>query len=185
MKKLSITTIFIILFNFPLSTFAKSPYYMSIHTTGHVFESNRNIGDTFLLGLGLGYQFNDHFNASVRLYTGTYKIQYPQYSQRCISDRLTGNLYHADLYYQFLPENLFRPYITGGIGKFSLKHSKSEALYGDYFDQGVLFNYGIGLEYSIQEISLAGDIRHFLATGNSRNELLVSIGIVFRLSNKK
>ncbi|KPA17076.1 conserved hypothetical protein, secreted [Candidatus Magnetomorum sp. HK-1] len=75
MKKLSITTILIILF--PLSTFAKSPYYMSIHTAGHVFESNRNIGDTFLLGLGLGYHFNKHLNAAVRLYTGKYKIQRP------------------------------------------------------------------------------------------------------------
>jgi hypothetical protein len=182
MKKLSIKTILVILFLLPLSSFAKSPYYMSIHTAGHVFESNRNIGDTFLLGLGLGYHFNQHFNAAVRLYTGKYKIQYPKYNQTCISDRLTGNLYHADLYYRFLPKNLIRPYITGGIGIFSLKHSISEELYGDYFDQGMLLNYGAGLEFFVKDISVLGDVRHFMSTGDSRNEMVIPVGIAFRLA---
>ena len=30
-----------------------------------------------------------------------------------------NNLYHADPYYHFLPENYIRPFITGGFGKFN------------------------------------------------------------------
>ena len=65
-----------VIYTIPLQTFAQSPYFISIHTGGHVFESNRNIGDTFLLGLGLGYQFNNRLSAAVRMYTGKYDIQY-------------------------------------------------------------------------------------------------------------
>ena len=51
MKKLQITIILIFLY--PLTVFAQSPYFISLHTGGHVFENNRNIGDTILFGLGL------------------------------------------------------------------------------------------------------------------------------------
>jgi len=180
MKK-TIKYIFILIIFMPLTAEAQSPYFISLHTGGHVFESNRNIGDTFLLGLGLGYQFNNRLTAAVRLYTGKYDIQYSRDNQTCTTDSQSGNLYHADLYYRFLPDNYIKPYITGGIGKFNLKHSKSKELYHDAFDQGMLFNYGVGLEFFIQEISVLGDIRHFVATGDSRNEMVVSAGIVFRL----
>jgi len=89
MKQLTISTMLISLFYFPQLAFAKSPYFISINTAGHVFESNRNIGDTFLLGIGLGYHFNEHFNATVRLYTGKYDIQYPETNQSCTTDQLT------------------------------------------------------------------------------------------------
>jgi len=180
MKK-TIKYIFILIIFMPLTAGAQSPYSISIHTGGHVFESNRNIGDKFLLGFGLGYQFNNRISAAVRLYSGKYEIQYPIDNQICTSDSKTGNLYHADLYYKFWPGSYLKPYITGGIGKFNLKHSKSIELYHDSFDQGMLFNYGVGLEFFIQEISVVGDIRHFVATGDSRNEMVVSTGIVFRL----
>ncbi|MBF0449987.1 MAG: porin family protein [Candidatus Magnetomorum sp.] len=181
MKKFYIPLIIMVLYSTPLPIFAQSPYYISIHTAGHVFESNRNIGDTFLLGLGLGYQFNKRLSAAVRLYTGKYEIQYPLYNQTCTTDTQRGNLYHADLYYRFLPDSLIKPYITGGIGKFNVKHEKSEEFYQDSFDQGMLFNYGFGLEYDIQDISLMGDIRHFLATGDSRNEMVLSVGLIYCL----
>ena len=180
MKK-TIKYIFILIFSLPLTAGAQSPYSISIHTGGHIFESNRNIGDTFLLGLGLGYQFNNRLSAAVRLYTGKYKIQYPIDKQICTTDSQRGNLYHADIYYHFFPDSYIKPYITGGIGKFNLKHSKSIDLYHDAFDQGMLFNYGFGLEFFIQEISVAVDIRHFVATGDSRNEMVASAGFVFRL----
>ena len=80
-----------------------------------------------------------------------------------------------------LPDSYIKPYITGGIGKYNLKHSKSIDLYYDAFDQGMLFNYGVGLEFFIQEISVAVDIRHFVATGDSRNEMVASAGFIFRL----
>jgi len=180
MKK-TIQYIIILIIFIPLTVEAESPYFLSLHTGGHVFESNRNIGDTFLLGIGFGYHFNNRISAAVRLYTGNYDIQYPIDNQTCTSDTQSGNLYHADLYYRFLPDNLIKPYITGGVGKFNLKHSTSEELYHDSFDQGMLFNYGVGLEYFIQEISVVGDIRHFVSTGDSRNEMVLSAGIIFRL----
>lgn len=180
MKKLYILLIMVI-YTIPLPTFAQSPYFISIHTGGHVFESNRNIGDTFLLGLGFGYQFNNRLSASVRMYTGKYDIQYLKDNIACTIDNHRGNLYHADLYYRFFPGRLIVPYITGGIGKFDLKHEKSIELYNDAFDQGMLVNYGVGLEYFIQDIALVGDVRHFVSTDDSRNEMVLSAGIVFRL----
>ena len=181
MKKLYIFIIGIIIYLNPLQSFSQSPYFISLHTGGHVFESNRNVGDTHLLGLGLGYQFNKRFSAAVRLYTGKYEIQYPKDNQICKTDFQKSNLYQADIYYHFLPDTLIKPYITCGIGKFNLKHSKSEILYNESFDKGMLFNYGIGLEFYVQYISLIGDIRHFMAAEDSRNEFVLSAGIIFRL----
>ena len=179
MKKKLIITVLLILFFYPLPTMAKYPYYISIHTAGHVFENNRNIGDTFLLGLGLGYNFNNRLSTAIRFYTGKYDIQYPKDNQTCIKDSKTGNLYHADLYYHFLPDNYIRPFITGGFGKFNIKHSKSEELYQDYYDQGILFNYGVGLEFYVKDVSVLGDVRHFVSSGDSRNEMVLSVGIIF------
>jgi len=59
--------------------------------------------------------------------------------------------------------------------------SKSEILYNESFDKGMLFNYGIGFEFYVQYISLIGDIRHFMAAEDSRNEFVLSAGIIFRL----
>ena len=115
------------------------------------------------------------------MYTGKYEIKYAKDNLTCTIDNQRGNIYHADLYYRFFPGRLIDPYITGGIGKFDLKHEKSIELYDDAFDQGMLFNYGVGLEYFIQDISMVGDVRHFVSTGDSRNEMVVSVGIVFRL----
>jgi len=180
MKQLIKLIVTLILFS-PLPTLAQSPCFISLHTGGHVFESNRNIGDTILFGFGLGYHFNKRISASVRMYTGKYDIQYTKDNRTCTTDNQRGNLYHADLYYRFFPGRLIVPYITGGIGKFDLKHEKSIELYDDAFDQGMLFNYGVGLEYFIQDISMVGDVRHFVSTGDSRNEMVLSVGIVFRL----
>jgi len=45
----------------------------------------------------------------------------------------------------------------------------------------MLFNYGAGLEFNIKDMSVLGDVRHFVSTGDSRNEMVISVGVVFRL----
>jgi len=182
MKKKYILIIAILLVNtFDIAS-ANSSFFAGINTGGHVFESNRNLGDTPLGGLTFGYHFNDRISAAVRVYTGKYKIRYSINNQTCATEYINGNLYHSDLYYTFLPKHRIRPYISAGFGKFNLKHSKSENLYHDFFDQGVLFNYGAGFDFFIHKISFMGDIRHFAATGVSRNELVFSSGINFHFS---
>jgi opacity protein-like surface antigen len=180
MKKIHISLIACLLIFFSKNATAQSKYFAGIHTGGHVFESNRNIGDTFLSGLVIGYDFNEKISAAVRMYTGKYKVKYARDNLTCTTDSIRGELYHADLYYRVFTIQNIKPYITGGIGKLNVKHSKSEDLYHDSFDQGVLFNYGAGLEFFIQDVSLMADIRHFMSTGDFRNELVVTTGLVFR-----
>ncbi|KPA11231.1 outer membrane beta-barrel domain protein [Candidatus Magnetomorum sp. HK-1] len=179
MKRQSI--IFLFLIFSPLPSFAQSPYFISLHTGAHVFESNRNIGDTFIPGIGLGYDFNKRISAAIRLYTGEYKIQFNKDNETCETETQTGHLLHADIYYRLFRENLIQPYITGGLGKFNLSHSKSESLYKEDYDEGLLLNYGFGFEFFIENISVLADVRHFVAIGIPRNELVFSAGIVFRL----
>jgi hypothetical protein len=46
----------------------------------------------------------------------------------------------------------------------------------------MLVNYGVGLEYFIQDIALVGDVRHFVSTGDSRNEMVAFGGDCFSVA---
>jgi len=63
----------------------------------------------------------------------------------------------------------------------NIKHSKSEELYHDYYDQGILFNYGVGLEFFVKNVSVLGNVQHFVSSGDSCNEMVLSVGVIFSI----
>jgi len=146
-------------------TFSLTPFL-----GGYFFSGEDDLKDGFTDGLGFGYHYNQNLAAELGLHY--------------ISTESEGNrdgdaaawLFHLDALYHFTPDRKLVPYLVGGIGSISVDRNGP----GDETDG--LVNWGGGLRYFISErMALRGDLRHVIAFGDLRNNIMVNAGVVFLL----
>ena len=159
---------------------------------GYRFEGNSNVGDTYLMGLGVDYQLTDSFAAELIYLKGNTDLNYLNINtQKCVTqESIDLNIFHISGRYYLFKDKSFMPYVTTGLGVFALNSDYAE-MFKDHPDRHNLFqfHYGGGVQYSLTDtISLRGDVRHMISFDNMDNDLSAILGISYtfgRPANKK
>ena len=140
---------------------------------GYAFESNQNLEDGSLFGLGFGYNFDEHWGTEVQ-------FNYIDTEVDDTGESVDGYLYRLDGLYHFMPDSKLVPYLAAGIGGITLDPDKSGS------DTDAFINGGGGLKYFVTEsIALRGDIRYVLSSGSTHNNLAYFLGVIFHFGGKK
>ncbi len=127
----------------------------------YLFEGNEGLKNRGVYGLGVGYNFDENWaGEAVFRYVDT---QDTAGNEKSV-DVMSGE---ADLLYHFLPDQLFVPYLAGGVGAIRINP-------GSDAEEDLLVNYGAGFKYFFTDnMALRGDARHILdiASGSQPRSL--------------
>lgn len=114
-----------------------------------MFDSNLDIDDSAVYGLGLGYNINRNWGFELDVRYAPTEADFaggPDVNVLTV----TGNLL-----YHFQPEQAMVPYLVAGIGGLQYDIDGS----GD--DEDFIFNWGGGVKYAlVQDVDLRLDLRH-------------------------
>jgi len=139
---------------------------------GYVFEGNQNIGNDATYGLGLGYNFTEHWGIEGNFnFVDTESVS--------PSGDVKAYIYRLDGLYHLMPGQKLVPYAAFGAGVININ--------GDVDDEGTeaLLNYGAGIKYFLTDnIALRGDVRHII-TGDPDNNLVYTVGLTFQFGGKE
>ncbi|MCG8315110.1 MAG: OmpA family protein [Pseudomonadales bacterium] len=141
------------------------------------FDGDRELDDAGMFGVGLEYQFAEHFGVELSGFMGSSDRE--DFSNDTGTDvtaiRLDG------LYY--LPEaGGFKPYLAAGYNSLNLDFD-SDALTSKDYDEDQ-FNIGGGVRYAINEaLSLRGDLRFLAGESDDLDfvDTMLTVGLSFAL----
>lgn len=156
---------------------------MTPYFGGYRFEGNSNVGDTLLIGLGADFQLTDNFAADFIYLKGDADLNYLQLNtQRCVTQKsIDTNIFHVSGRYHLFTKANFTPYVSTGLGLFSMNSDYVEMFKG-HPDRHYLFqfHYGCGIKYYLtKSLSLRGDLRHMISFENMDNDLSAILGISY------
>jgi len=146
---------------------------------GHIFSGNENVKNSPEYGLGISYNFTDHWAAEL---TGSMYEMKDTSGTAVEADVIAGRL---DALYHFQPKEKIIPYFAVGLGGVSIDTDPSGHDSEDY-----TFNYGFGLKiFTTKDLALRLDLRHLMRFDSSAghfyddywNNLLVSGGIAYQI----
>jgi OOP family OmpA-OmpF porin len=178
--------IFVVLLLFfgllPAASFAEtkpSAISFSPFAGGYVFEGNQDLKNAPVYGLGIAYNFSEHW-AGEGVFT--FIPTETDYSSGGNRDEEVYGL-RTDLLYHFRPGKKLVPYLAAGLGVFFLNSHSSN------IDNDFLIDYGAGLKYFVTpDIALRADIRQIFdfnswdvtGTPDIYNNLSYTAGMTFQ-----
>lgn len=149
-------------------------FSVSPHVGWYVFDERQDIDCGPLFGLGLGYNFTEHWTAELM---ADYILADEDGHG---DDTVHGYMGHIDALYHFMPYERLVPYVAVGLGAIHLNDNPNGT------DTQGLVNYGGGLKYFITEsIALRGDVRHVIPFDDADNNLACSLGVTFLFGGGK
>ena len=84
---------------------------------GYVFDNEQDLEKDVVLGLGLGYNFTEHWGAELMFNYGKFDFEYfDPITCTCPEDDLDAYVLRLDGLYHFQPEKRLVPYLAAGIG---------------------------------------------------------------------
>ncbi len=171
-KKIIYLTVLFCCFSLPAAAVNQSgALTISPLLGGHIFEGNLSLETSSFWGVGLGYNFTEHWSIE-----GIYIKTDPDAEDESITDTKVET-YHLDVLYHIWPGKKLIPYVAAGLG--AIYSSPDVGPDRDHF----LFNYGVGVKYFILDdlIALRADVRHLVDFPEPDNSLQYSAGLVFQL----
>lgn len=147
----------------------------------YVFDKDQDIDHDFTGGIGIDYNFDEHWGTEAIFHYGRFKYNYfDTISNQCAEDDLEKYSVYLNGLYHLWPDSSLTPFFTAGIGYITLDFDHFKT-----YSSG-LINYGGGLKYSITDrIALRADIRHIFCFDESYNNLSCLLGVTFRFGSRE
>lgn len=142
---------------------------------GYSFEGNQPLKSGPIIGLGLGYHFDENISTELMINYGNFDFFYcDPITGLCNEDDLNGTILHLDGLYHLWPKEKFVPYIAAGIGYISLDDDRIKD------DNSPLLNYGGGFHYFYSNRTIfRGDVRHLHTFSESHDNLSYVLGLTY------
>ena len=141
--------------------------FISPFVGGFNFEGNRDYEDGPTYGLGVGYNFDEHWGAEAVFSFVESEIE------RKGGD-LDAYIYRLDGLYHFMPSQKIVPYIGAGVGLMTADRERRST------DNDPIVNYGAGLKFFFNKaVALRADVRHIISFDDTYNDLVYTIGLSF------
>jgi len=180
--KLFSIIIFVLLLGSHISYAQFKPEMLSISGLigGYSFEGNQPIESGPIIGLGLGYHFDEKISTELMFNYGNFDCFFCNPINGCCMEGDTNaKILHIDALYHLLPEEKFIPYLAAGIGYISFDEDRLNDT------SASLINYGIGFNYFLSErLTLRGDIRHLHTFSESHDNLSYLLGLTYLFGGK-
>ncbi len=152
-----------------LSHAAIKPYALTLtpQISAHIFEGNEGAKNAPEFGLGVAYNFTEHWAAEL---TGSY-VKVEELSPGTQEfDVVAARL---DALYHFQPKEKIVPYFAIGVGGLSVEQDVTSTAHSD---EDFSANYGFGMKFFTTDwLAIRTDIRHFFrfdveASGTKHNK---------------
>lgn len=141
--------------------------FISPFVGGFNFEGNRDYEDGPTYGLGVGYNFDEHWGAEAVFNFVESEIE------RKGGD-LDAYIYRLDGLYHFMPSQKIVPYIGAGVGLMTADRERRST------DNDPIVNYGGGLKFFFNKaLALRADVRHIISFDDTYNDLVYTIGLSY------
>ncbi|SPD74082.1 conserved exported hypothetical protein [uncultured Desulfobacterium sp.] len=143
---------------------------------GYFFEGNQDLDDELAVGVGLGYQIDEHWGIE-----GVFNYVDTTFEDDGFDLGVDTYIYHIDALYHFMPSERLVPYLAAGAGGiiFDPRDEWNS-------DQDFAVNYGGGLKYFLTEnVALRADVRHVISFDETQSNLLATAGIIFYIGGEK
>ena len=167
------TGIYLLLVSFP--TYAKDIVDRSIIELSpglgyYTFDSERNLTDTEMAGMGFGIHFSRRW-ATILNYTASN----PEGTGSIAGEQVDMQNFHVDIYRYFNIKQPLRPYVVAGLGRMNI-------VYEGYDDWDTQWNGGLGLSYRITpKWFVRGDGRILYTQSGHYTDYAYMLQLVFRL----
>lgn len=141
--------------------------FISPFVGGFNFEGNRDYEDGPTYGLGVGYNFDEHWGAEAVFNFVESEIE------RKGGD-LDAYIYRLDGLYHFMPSQKIVPYIGAGVGLMTADRERRST------DNDPIVNYGGGLKFFFNKaLALRADVRHIISFDDTYNDFVYTIGLSY------
>ena len=149
---------------------------------GYLFDNSQDIEKDGVLGLGLGYNFTEHWGAEIMFNYGRFDFDYfDPINCLCLEDDLNAYILQLDGIYHFRPDKRLVPYLAAGIGNVWLDNSNYP-----HDDSYFILNFGGGIKYDLTDsIALRGDARYIYGPDDSLNNLVATVGVTFQFGGAR
>lgn len=149
---------------------------------GYLFDNSQDLEKDVVAGLGLGYNFTEHWGAEIMFNYGKFDFEYfDPVTCTCPEDDLNAYVLRLDGLYHFRPDKRLVPYLAAGIGNVWLDGSNYP-----HDDSYFMLNYGGGIKFDLTEdIALRADARHIFAPDDSLNNLVATVGVTFQFGGAR
>jgi Outer membrane protein beta-barrel domain len=139
---------------------------------GYFFANDRNLNDTGLAFLSLGYDLTDHWGVDA-LITG-FSTQSKRPLDNNNGRQIRGSLFAFDGVYHLMLDSCVQPYALAGVGIIGLSPNGTNAN-----NQGNI-NAGLGVQlFFHRDIAFRVEARDFYTMTSSFNDVFVSGGVSF------
>lgn len=141
--------------------------FISPFVGGFNFEGNRNYEDGPTYGLGVGYNFDEHWGAEA-------VFNFVESELERKGGDLDAYIYRIDGLYHFMPSQKIVPYIGAGVGLMTADRERRST------DNDPIVNYGGGLKFFFNKaLALRADVRHIISFDDTYNDLVYTIGLSY------
>ena len=141
--------------------------FISPFVGGFNFEGNRDYEDGPTYGLGVGYNFDEHWGAEA-------VFNFVESELERKGGDLDAYIYRLDGLYHFMPSQKIVPYIGAGVGLMTADRERRST------DNDPIVNYGGGLKFFFNKaVALRADVRHIISFDDTYNDLVYTIGLSF------
>jgi OOP family OmpA-OmpF porin len=147
--------------------------FISPFVGGFNFEGNRDYEDGPTYGLGVGYNFDEHWGAEA-------VFNFVESELERKGGDLDAYIYRLDGLYHFIPSKKIVPYIAAGVGLMNADRERRST------DNDPLVNYGAGLKFFFNKaVALRADVRHIISFDDTYNDLVYTIGLALNFGGEE
>jgi OOP family OmpA-OmpF porin len=147
-------------------------FSLSPHIGWYVFDSDQDISNAPVHGIGFGYNYNKNLGVEAR-------FDYVNSDVKPADDDADLYIYRLDGLYHFMADKEYVPYIAAGIGAITVDQDNNGS------ETNTLFNYGAGLKAFITEsLAIRGDVRHIIDVDDSNNNFAYTLGVTYSFGKK-
>ncbi len=147
---------------------------LSPHIGVFVFDSEQDINTDPLYGLGIGYNFTEHW--AIEAVFDYVNTDLKEVSKDTDVD---SSLFKIDGLYHFMPEEEFVPYVAAGFGAIDIDTENVGS------ESNSMFNYGAGVKYFITEsLAARADVRHLYEFDDHNNDFTFTLGLTMNFGGK-
>lgn len=139
---------------------------------GFHFDNNLDLDEGIVIGVGIGYNFNDYWSTEFVLDVVDMETESGM--------DMTGYVFRFDGLVHLRPEGKVVPYIAAGIGGMTFDPN-----IGD-METRFISNYGVGVKYFFtNRVGLRGDVRNLFVENQSHGNVLYTMGVDILFGKKE
>jgi OOP family OmpA-OmpF porin len=148
---------------------------------GYSFDSEEDIEEGPVFGVGFGYNFTENWGARVYGHYGEFTHHYWDCDLcRCAEEDVDATVFQANLVYHLWPERQWVPYVAAGFGYVDVDSDNTD------IDSSGMLSYGGGIKYFLNpNMAVKATVRHLYQMEDSRSNMMAGVGLEFQFGGEK